>query len=59
MHVLMRLRGRGVANAQDWRGDDAVIDAAATRDAAIRARERPRPHFYRVSAALTMSRRDA
>ena len=37
MHVLMRLRGRGVANAQDWRGDDARADTGAMCDAAIRA----------------------
>jgi hypothetical protein len=37
MHVLMRLRGRGVANAQAWRGDDAPADAGATYDAVIRA----------------------
>jgi hypothetical protein len=55
----MRLRGRGVANAQAWRGDDAPVDAGAMRDAAIRARERARPHFYRASTALTMSGRDA
>jgi hypothetical protein len=37
MHVLMRLRGRSVANAQDWRGDNAATDADATCDAVIRA----------------------
>jgi hypothetical protein len=37
MHVLVRLRGRGVAKAQDWRGDHASADARATCGAAIRA----------------------
>jgi hypothetical protein len=37
MHVPMRLRRRGVANTQDWRGADVSADADATCDAAIRA----------------------